>query len=230
MAGFNVRVLGCLIALGAFAVPVQADFVTINFDAFTHVDQFSRDYGPVVSLNGFTFTTTNPIPGLDSTFTSLGTLNPAYPGRTSLFYRSGINPGIPGKITLTATDGGPFDLASIDLIELPGIGKDGKPLDLGPFNVSFTGNRADGGTVVQTFAITQFFTFKTLKFDGFTDLSSVVWHQGIGAGNVYGTGNQTHQFTNVVVQSVPVPPSIVLVGIGAIGLVGYGWRRSRTAS
>jgi hypothetical protein len=204
-----------LLVLATFAPPGRADFITINFDSFTHVDAGIQSFGPVVSLDGFTFTATHPVPNQPSAFVTLGTLNLAYPGKTSLYYHIGG-----GQITLTATNGGPFDLASIDLIELPNGDANGNPLDLGPFSVTFTGNKEDGGTVVQTFAITQFFTFKTLKFDGFTDLSSVVWFQGPGGGN----GNQTHQFTNVVVQAVPAPAGIVLAGVAALGLIGIGWR------
>jgi hypothetical protein len=62
------------------------------------------------------------------------------------------------------------------------------------------------------------------KLDGF----------GLGAVFVLGGNNQAlygySEFTVGPTSAVPEPASLTLLGIGAVGLVGYGWRRRKRAA
>ena len=100
--------------------------------------------------------------------------------------------------------------------------------------VTFTGTKADGTTVVQTFQVDQTgFFFKTFTFSNFTDLVSVNWTQPL-----FGTTDPNnpnlilglHQFDNITLNVVPEPSSMSLICLGIGGLVlgrhAIGRRRS----
>jgi hypothetical protein len=72
-------------------------------------------------------------------------------------------------------------------------------------------------------------------FSGFTDggtfKGTVFGNSDLNDLLVNGNGKGFFRVSspNWEITASPVPPSIFLAGIGALGLVGYGWRRSRTA-
>ena len=171
VAGFAIfSVIG---APAYFAFPnnaiatVTMDFETIAPHALEIV------VGPSFSQNGFTVTKT-----VGSDFRSIGTSNFNYSGSTNL-----VDPSVNGVTTLTANDGNPFDLISIDLGELNGNSTTVAP---------FTGVLAGGGTVTQSFTLdgVGFPTgVETFSFDGsFKNLQSVSWVQV----------SPHHQFDNIV--------------------------------
>ena len=92
----------------------------------------------------------------------------------------------PATITLSQTSGEPFSLLSIDLAR-------NFAFDPAP-TVTFTGTLAAGGTVSETFTVTQPAgspqTFQTFNFTGFTGLSSVSWDQPVFTQGL-------HQFANI---------------------------------
>jgi hypothetical protein len=49
----------------------------------------------------------------------------------------------------------------------------------------------------------------------------------VGGSNGANFSNFNEGFASV---AVPAPPSVILLGIGALGLLGYGWRRRRQAA
>lgn len=212
----GLAVLGLLFG---WLVQVRADFTTINFDALQHDDALLDRIGPVYQSQGFILTATdiNPLITLPD-FRSVGTESVLYAGATTLFQH---NSG--GEIELTQTDGGAFNFYSIDLAELPSGDASGNPVNSGPFDITFYGVKTGGTVVSETTTVTGFLTLTTSSFSGFDDVTEVYWFQGGG-----GASSPTHQFDNIVVESVPEPSAIVLFGIGGVGLAGWGWRRRST--
>jgi hypothetical protein len=51
-----------------------------------------------------------------------------------------------------------------------------------------------------------------------------------GYANYYFIGISPDTLEKVTTSAVPEPGSVMLCGMGALALVGYGWRRRRTAS
>lgn len=108
-----------------------------------------------------------------------------------------------GLIQLNRIDGGSFSLNSIDLSVLVRGGS--SPA------VVFVGVLAGGGTVTQTFT-PSVFGFQTFVFSSsFTNLLSVSWRQGTDE-------THAHQFDNIVVNNVPEPTTMLLLGSGLIGV------------
>jgi hypothetical protein len=121
-----------------------------------------------------------------------GTLSASFAGSTMLFNNAGL-----GEIRLPRSDGGTFDLLSISLAEVPSFdGATGLPVNFGPYDVTFTATKKNGHTVSFTATAQPFPETDTFKFKGFSQLISVVWHQGAGGG----TGLSTHQFDNIMVR------------------------------
>ncbi|MDR3636948.1 MAG: Ig-like domain repeat protein [Isosphaeraceae bacterium] len=89
----------------------------------------------------------------------------------------------PVTISLTPDNGGPFTLSSIDLSTIWN--------SIYTPTVTFTGTRADGSQVQQSFTLSNQLGFQTETFTGFTNLTSVTWKST-------GTSDY-HQFRNVSV-------------------------------
>jgi hypothetical protein len=118
------------------------------------------------------------------------------------------------SVVLTRTDGGTFNLQSIDLIEVRGFNSDGTQADFGPGNVTFVGTRRNGSIVTYTAAFLQFPTVTEVDFAAFTDLLSVSWQQGPG-----GVPGPTYQFDNIRVRAVAEPSTLLLSAIGVLLLL-----------
>jgi len=161
------------------------DFESLRVDSEEQVIIHGESY----SEDGFTLIVSccEPVDGVQSTdFRTAGTLSPIYAGSTAM--RAGTSNAL---IQLSASDGGVFNLLSIDLAALPStqlIGDELVPINTGlPQNVTFYGNRVGGTTVTQSVSHDDFLTLTTYQFHAFTLLTSVSWFQG--AGDPY-----THQF------------------------------------
>src|SRR5262249_32608682 len=92
-------------------------------------------------------------------FQVIGTQSPLYAGSTTLFHHISL-----GRIDLTRADGGAFSFHSIDLAELPAGDANGKPVNSGPFGVTFYGVKEGGGLVSRTVTVGGFLTLTTSTF------------------------------------------------------------------
>jgi hypothetical protein len=204
-------ILPAFALLGIFAPPVQAE-VILNF---SDVPPGTLAVFSPYSSQGFTLTSTSG--GFVFNSPDTGNGSPQPPG-TNPFYAgaNGLAAFAPSTITLTQTGGGPFSLLSIDLAR-------NFAFDPAP-TVTFTGTLAGGGTVSDTFTVTNPSTFQTFNFTGFSGLASVSWDQPVFTDGL-------HQFSNIHLSTpVPEPSSLVLLASGGIGLFGYArLRKARTA-
>ena len=133
-----------------------------------------------------------------------------------------------GRSELTRTDGGLFDIFSIDLA----------PLVVGQGAVvEFVGPKADNSTVTKSFNVTSTFELQAKDFepaDDFVNLVSLVWTNEAGA---------FHQFDNINVANaqdqgggnqgggnneVPEPGALSILAVGLLGLGLLARRRQRT--
>ncbi len=130
-----------------------------------------------------------------------------YAGSAGLHLRSGN-----AAVTLTLSMAGSlFDLFSIDLSILNPSGQSPP--------VTFRGHFQGGGFVEQTFRPTEF-GFDQFDFlPNFRNLESVEWRQGPA-------DLDAHQFDKIVVQAVPEPATLILIGLGAL-VAGVAARRRK---
>jgi hypothetical protein len=199
------------------AARAPAGVVVIDFEDLRHVDSGFNIIGPTYSNSGFLFTASHPEPGNPHRFNVPGTPNPSFAGSTALY-----NGVAQGTIALTRGDGGEFSLLSMKLAALASTDQNGRPIDTGPFDVTFTGHLATGGTVTQTAHVTGFLTLQRFTFGaGFGDVTSVTRAEGIGGLN---PGDLEHQFDDVAVQAVPEPGALALLGAG-LGCLSVRFRR-----
>jgi hypothetical protein len=195
----------CLLTLTtslAQAGPIVLNFTDIPIPGGTDSAPFFT-----YQSQGFTLQAVNQPSGFLSGFQAHGP--------NSIFYAGaiGVAAFAPASspdniINLTHDNGKPFDILSIDLAR-------NFPFDPAP-TVTFTGEKAGGGTVMESFTVTTpvgTAAFQTFDFTGFTDLTAVSWGQPVLADGL-------HQFTNITLNTgaaVPEPASIVLVGIALFG-------------
>jgi len=194
------RVRKYLILMGVFLILVASittsaladcGVAILDFESLRVVDSnTNHTVGDSYSEDGMTLTAfhTNPgKPHLDYA----GTLSTSFAGSTMLFNGTSM-----GEIRLTRSDGELFDFLSMSLAELPSFDATGLPINFGPFDVTFIGTKKNGRSVSFTATVQPFPETNTFKFRGFSQLTSVVWHQGAGGG----PGLSTHQFDNIVVR------------------------------
>ena len=200
----------------AIAAAGTSHAAVIGFQALEHGgsgQQVVPGTGKFYSEAGYDFTSDAPL----HNFATWGTASGNYFGSTALW--NGDGTGVTGITRLTRTDGGAFDLLSIDIAELnlAGAGIAGVTFDAvfsggGTTSASFTtdGSRATGDLS----------SFQTFAFTGFTDIVSVSWLQV----------TPFIQFDNVTVRSatdIPEPPAVGLFAAAVLALAVVGRRRRR---
>lgn len=182
-------------AVASFPGVAGAD-VVMTFESLAHNDNLQTTHGSSYEENGFRVETSV------GEFLTWGTAAFGYAGSTALSTSS-----TSAVVTLTAVDGGVFDLLSIQIAKRDTSGS------IFPVNVTFTGTKLDSSTVTATFNGTvSGVTLQNFAFPAtFTDLTQVQW-----------TGTQPHQFDNVTL--VPAPSAVAVLA-GAAGVFGRRRRR-----
>jgi hypothetical protein len=169
-----------------------------------------------IQTQGFTLTSTNPPTGFSAGFEVHGPASLFYAGEVGVVAFAPATSPPDNVIELTQTDGQPFSLVSIDLAR-------NFPFDPAP-TVDFTGVKADGSTVMESFTVTVpvgTAAFQTFDFTGFTDLKSVSWGQPQ-------LSDGLHQFSRIVIASaVPEPSVTYLFAVGLSFAVATNARRRR---
>jgi PEP-CTERM motif-containing protein len=126
--------------------------------------------------------------------------------------------GINNSTTFSPIGGGPFALISIDLSEAGNAGTTAQQIQI-------TGNLFGGGTIGLLLTLDFNLGFQTVTFGaGWNNLSSVVLTgmAGVCCGPIPGN---YYAFDNVVVNAVPEPATLSLLGLGSAYLFGRRRRR-----
>jgi hypothetical protein len=201
-----------LVVLVIIAVPVQAETTDIDFDSLSP----SGGTTPFSLYQEDGYSLTNNV---DIIFG-----DPSWPPTPMAFgwWATSYSGGYAGSLalfnnyqalttTLTKDDSTPFSMVSIDLSRLGG----GSSSAGG--SVIFSGIKSDNSTVTQTFTYSDALAFQTKLFSSdFGNLKSLSWITA-------DPWVQEIQFDNITM--VPEPSTLVLLGIGTLGLLAYGWRR-----
>jgi hypothetical protein len=93
----------------------------------------------------------------------------------------------------------------------------------GTGTVTLTGYAADGTTVIGTDTETLGSSFQTYT-ENWANVFSV---QFIGLGGIGSITMDNVRLNEAVPAAVPIPPSVLLLGSGLLGLVGLGWQRKK---
>src|SRR5262249_51533733 len=142
--------------------------------------------GPVYTKNGFQLAAVQTPPRFEEDLVFPGTKQAIYTGSPTLFIHFAA-----ASVVLSRTDGAPFDLLGMDLIEVPDIAADGHtPINRGPFSILFSAVRLDGSTVTETVTGDPFPDVTHATFPGFSGVTSVTWSQGFNE-------HPAHQFDNI---------------------------------
>lgn len=192
----------------------HAAIVTLDFEDLRTVNtEADNIVGPVYIHDGVRLRALPGPPPADpvTRLAYAGTLSSTFAGSTMLFQQIGG-----AEIVLDLINGGRFNVRSMDLAETPNFDITGKPIGFGTFDVTFTGERANGTEITETVTVDRFPTIDTFTLPGFADLTSVHWFQGPGG---FTPGFGTHQFDNVSLLIIPEPATLWLVALGALLLL-----------
>ncbi len=201
-------------AIGVPNAEVAGQNVTITFNALTETVPGSgtRFVSNCYMENGFVFTAVGiGCTGLaaQDAFLAAGPNSPLFGGGATPSLL--LNQSNATMIDVTRSGGGLFNARSIALA----------PFDMAMTTVLFTGVRATGLNVTQSFTLgAQQNGFQTFTFSsGFSDLKSL----RIASNNEF--GEPFVKFDNVALAVVPEPASIALVAAGLVAVAGFARRR-----
>ncbi|MCG8641478.1 MAG: PEP-CTERM sorting domain-containing protein [Desulfobacterales bacterium] len=187
----------CFILIGMIGM---THATTIDFESFAQPGTDSDFYPSPFQTNGYQFVGN----GIGNDYAILQTGASDFTGSTALI------PFSNESHTLSRIDGNSFDLVSMDIYER---------FVLLPGTFTFIGNFSAGGSIVQNVTLDGVLGGEQFNFSGFENLLSVTF-------DVPGTFDVAMEIDNIVLSSpVPEPGTILLFGVGLIGLAGVSRRK-----
>jgi hypothetical protein len=199
------------------AVPASGDIV-LDFQAVLAARGSDVPFFDPIHTQGFTLTSTNPPTGFSAGFEAHGPGSIFYAGEVGIVAFAPATSPPDNIIQLTQDGGKPFNLLSIDLAR-------NFPFDPAP-TVTFTGVKAGGGTVTESFTVTTpsgTSAFQTFSFTGFTDLTSVSFGQP-----QLSDGLNQFSMIRVAPTAVPEPSTLILIATGGATFLASRAMRPRS--
>lgn len=196
-----IKLLTAFVSL-VFVLSAQASqAVVLDFESLASSGTSFVNVADGYEEDGFKFLSLQ-MPGNFDAFGVWQTGSQVYPGSTALFnqYQDAVT-------QLAKIGGGAFDATSINLACL-----NLSPL---PNTVTFVGTRADNSTVTNVITMGNPSVMTTYAFSGMSNIVKLEWAQT----------PPFNQFDNIVINPVPEPATLYVLGLGAVALLKR--RRSR---